>query len=164
MPGHNNIFSGFDQLLPFFNNRTWKRDLPYGTRGWGPRGGRRYKRGTNYVPEDGPAYLHKGEAVIPKEFNKPLPTEAMKLLALAGKRIQGNKHERLLSKEAQEVYKENKHLENIVSKLSEQVEDTKEIVSLLAKLLMKDSDIYIDGKEITEAVNHHNALKSLNPF
>src|SRR5699024_924177 len=136
MKGYGNIMNGYHQLLAFFNNSNWRRDLPYGKRGWGPTGHRRYKRGTNYVPEDGPAYLHKGEAVIPKEFNKPLPTEAMKLLALAGKRIQGNKHERLLSKEAQEVYKENQHLENIVSKLSEQVEDTKEIVSLLAKLLM----------------------------
>lgn len=69
--GHENIYSGYDQLLAFFNNRTWRRDLPYGRRGWGPRGGRKYKQGTNYVPEDGPAYLHKGEAVIPAEYNKP---------------------------------------------------------------------------------------------
>lgn len=28
-----------------------------------------YRVGTNYVPEDGLAYLHKGEAVVPKEYN-----------------------------------------------------------------------------------------------
>ncbi len=28
-----------------------------------------YKEGTNYVPKTGPAILHKGEAVIPKEQN-----------------------------------------------------------------------------------------------
>lgn len=39
--GYNNIYSGYDQLLAFFNNRTWRRDLPYGRRGWGPRGGRK---------------------------------------------------------------------------------------------------------------------------
>ena len=28
-----------------------------------------YATGTNYVPKDGPAYLHQGEAVIPKAYN-----------------------------------------------------------------------------------------------
>lgn len=46
MKGHGNIYSGYDQLLAFFNNKTWRRDLPYGRRGWGPRGGRKYKNGT----------------------------------------------------------------------------------------------------------------------
>lgn len=27
--------------------------------------------GTNYVPNDGLAYLHQGEAVIPKKYNQP---------------------------------------------------------------------------------------------
>ncbi|MGE6718725.1 phage tail tape measure protein [Peribacillus frigoritolerans] len=45
MPGHNNIYSGYDQLLAFFNNTNWRRDLPYGKRGWGPRGARKYATG-----------------------------------------------------------------------------------------------------------------------
>ncbi len=43
--GHTNIKSGFDQLLAFFNNKNWRRDLPYGKSGWGPTGGRRYAHG-----------------------------------------------------------------------------------------------------------------------
>ncbi|WP_349730455.1 phage tail tape measure protein [Peribacillus frigoritolerans] len=48
MKGHNNIYSGYDQLLAFFNNTTWRRDLPYGRRGWGPRGKRKYKMAQAY--------------------------------------------------------------------------------------------------------------------
>src|SRR5699024_5862425 len=43
---------------------------------------------TNYVPENQWAYLHKGEAVIPEKYNQqPKKTDAMKLLALAAKKI-----------------------------------------------------------------------------
>ncbi|WP_239256689.1 phage tail tape measure protein [Listeria ilorinensis] len=61
MKGHNNIFSGYDQLLAFFNNSTWRSDLPYGKSGWGPRGKRRFAGGgrpnvneTVLVGEEGP--------------------------------------------------------------------------------------------------------------
>ncbi|WP_025910655.1 hypothetical protein [Priestia flexa] len=67
--GHNNIYSGYDQLLAFFNNTTWRRDNPRGTRGWGPRGRRKYEKGgiINHeheavVGEDG-----KAEVIIPLE-------------------------------------------------------------------------------------------------
>lgn len=33
-----------------------------------------YKQGTNYVPNDGLAYLHQGEAVVPKKYNQPINT------------------------------------------------------------------------------------------
>lgn len=31
----------------------------------------KYEKGTNYVPNDGLAYLHQGEAVVPKKYNQP---------------------------------------------------------------------------------------------
>ena len=33
------------------------------------RGYTQYAKGTNYVPQDGLAYLHKGEAVVPAKYN-----------------------------------------------------------------------------------------------
>lgn len=36
-----------------------------------PRFVPKYEQGTNYVPNDGLAYLHQGEAVIPKKYNTP---------------------------------------------------------------------------------------------
>lgn len=48
MPGHTNIYSGYDQLLAFFNNTSWRKNLPYGKRGWGPTGKRKYKDGTDF--------------------------------------------------------------------------------------------------------------------
>src|SRR5699024_3916883 len=45
MPGHGNIYSGYDQLLSFFNNKNWRKDLAYGTRGWGPTGVRKFANG-----------------------------------------------------------------------------------------------------------------------
>ena len=43
--GHKNIKNGYDQLLAFFNNSNWRRDLPYGKSGWGPTGARRFAEG-----------------------------------------------------------------------------------------------------------------------
>ena len=39
-----------------------------------PRFVPQYEQGTNYVPNNGLAYLHEGEAVIPKKYNQPLET------------------------------------------------------------------------------------------
>ena len=76
--GHTNIKSGYDQLLAFFNNKNWRKDLPYGRSGWGPTGGRRFAKGTNFAPR-GWAQVHEkggeimnlrgGEQIIPHDVS-----------------------------------------------------------------------------------------------
>lgn len=67
--GHNNIYSGYDQLLAFFNNTTWRRDNPRGTRGWGPRGRRKYEKGgiINHEHQATVGEGGKAEVIIPLE-------------------------------------------------------------------------------------------------
>lgn len=72
--GYENIFNGFHQLLAFFNNSNWRRDLPYGKSGWGPSGGRivGYENG-GLVDQDGLYRMGEGnkkEMVIPLEKPK----------------------------------------------------------------------------------------------
>lgn len=76
--GHGNIKSGYDQLLAFFNNSNWRRDLPYGKSGWGPSGSRRFATGTNSAPrgfakvfEEGGEIMQMrgGETVIPNDVS-----------------------------------------------------------------------------------------------
>lgn len=90
VPGNNNIYSGYDQLLAFFNNTNWRYDLPYGTRGWGPTGGTKYATGGLV----GHGLYELGEEGYPEFVIPTAPdrrTEAMKLLALAGKSVESNK-------------------------------------------------------------------------
>ncbi|WP_239733004.1 peptidoglycan DD-metalloendopeptidase family protein [Mammaliicoccus sp. E-M26] len=62
--GHNNIKSGYDQLLAFFNNSNWRKDLPYGKSGWGPTGSRRFAKGTNFAPRGLAQVFEKGGEII----------------------------------------------------------------------------------------------------
>ncbi|MDE6946285.1 MAG: hypothetical protein K2P14_03780 [Anaeroplasmataceae bacterium] len=75
------------QRLADWWNSLWNKSEPNGSGGGFSRGGRQwtdgggsaggrsyipaYAVGTNYVPSDGLAYLHQGEAVIPKKYNQP---------------------------------------------------------------------------------------------
>ncbi|MCD5001179.1 hypothetical protein IV487_01710 [Enterococcus saccharolyticus] len=84
--GYGDIFNGFHQLLAFFNNSNWRRDLPYGMSGWGPTGRRihgSHADGLAYVPFDGyNAILHKGERVLTAEENKAYSGESSQLAEL----------------------------------------------------------------------------------
>lgn len=85
------------------------------------------------------------EMVIPLAKNRR--TEAMKLLALAAKKIgaDGGSYTRPSGLPGNT---DNKYLEEIIKNLSEQVKDTKEIVALLTQLLLKDPNIYLDSREL----------------
>jgi len=84
--GYGNIMNGYHQLLAFFNNSNWRRDLPYGRSGWGPSGYRingSHKDGLSYVPFDGyNAILHKGERVLTAEENRAYGGESAQLTEL----------------------------------------------------------------------------------
>lgn len=168
MKGHGNIYSGYDQLLAFFNNTRWRTDLPYGKRGWGPRGRRKYANGTNFhiggsaILGDGmdyePFMLPDGQLGLspnmPTLF-KNLPTgtkvwsnvqeffkkngnrtDAMKLLALAGKQMQN----------ASQVT-------SSTSSNNEEVKLLKEMVHLLTELVSQDQNltVNIDKRDLVKS-------------
>lgn len=153
MPGHNNIYSGYDQLLAFFNNKTWRRDLPYGKRGWGPRGGRKFETG-GLVKNDGLYNLAEGgwpEWVIPTDPSRR--TDAMKLLALAGKDIQGNKRPNQLPN-VKGV--SSNDYSAIINKQDEQINLMTQQIQLLTQLVLKETDVYIGSKQIFDANKKEN--------
>lgn len=97
VPGAGNIMSGMHQLLAFFNNTNWRRDLSAwqsrmsrGITGWGPSGSRRFAtgglvhNGLYHLGEDG-----YPEWVIPTDPSRA--DDAAKLLALASNDISKNK-------------------------------------------------------------------------
>ncbi|WP_305850224.1 phage tail tape measure protein [Staphylococcus hyicus] len=97
VPGAGNIMSGMHQLLAFFNNTNWRRDLSAwqsrmsrGITGWGPSGSRRFAtgglvhNGLYHLGEDG-----YPEWIIPTDPSRA--DDAAKLLALASNDISKNK-------------------------------------------------------------------------
>lgn len=79
LKGHENIKTGYDQFLAFFNNSDWKNDLntwknrmDRGLTGWGPSGLRKYENGgiatKHQVAEIGEK--NRAEAIIPLHKSK----------------------------------------------------------------------------------------------
>ncbi|MCM3487899.1 peptidoglycan DD-metalloendopeptidase family protein [Alkalihalophilus marmarensis] len=96
------------------------------------------------------------EWVIPTDPARA--TDAMKLLALAGRDIEsrgGAKRPHQLPNITNTAGSE--YLEKMLEKLSEQVADTKEIISLLLKLVVKDNDVYLDGRLVARGISPHIA-------
>lgn len=134
MKGHTNIKSGYDQLLAFFNNKNWRRDLPYGKSGWGPSGGRRFATGGlinssglyNLAEEGHP------EFVIPTDPSRQ--SDAMKLLAIARQRIEGNKKNKRPNQMRTPSATSNSDNE-MINVMAKQLEATQKQVELLTQLV-----------------------------
>lgn len=87
--GHGNIKSGYDQLLAFFNNSNWRKNLPYGRSGWGPTGSRRFATGGKVWN----GFYHLGEEGYPEWIIPSDPKrseDSWKLLALAANDLEKN--------------------------------------------------------------------------
>lgn len=97
--GGGNILNGYHQLKAFFNNSNWSSDLASwksrmarGLTGWGPTGSRRGYATGGLINSSGLYNLAEEghpEFVIPTDPSRQ--SDAMKLLAIARQRIEGNK-------------------------------------------------------------------------
>lgn len=140
--GHKSIKSGYDQLLAFFNNSNWSKDLAYGKSGWGPSGANRGYANGGIINAPEMAWLAEGgfsESVISHD-----PRQRMRSKALHDKTGQmlGIDTDTQLLQEIANLLEFNNDLS------IEGNRNTKDIAN-------KDTNVYIDEKGITRMVNNN---------
>ncbi|WP_194746497.1 phage tail tape measure protein [Staphylococcus chromogenes] len=153
--GAGNIMSGMHQLLAFFNNSNWRRDLSAwksrmarGITGWGPSGSRRFAtgglvhNGLYHLGEDG-----YPEWIIPTDPSRA--DDAAKLLALASNDISKNKRPKHFSSTNVGVNGDSyleKKLDTMIGLLIKLVGSNEEIAS-------KDYEPVIDNFGLGDFIN-----------
>lgn len=146
--GHKNIWSGYDQLLAFFNNSNWANDYSPGG-GWGPRGHRRFatggiinSNGLYNLAEDG-----HPEVVVP--LDPARATDAMKLISYAQSKVNPGKNKRpnQVSNSYGKTGYDNSTELNL---MAQQLEATREQNNLLMQLLGLTQDIKDQPKGYSE--------------
>lgn len=153
--GHGNVKNGYDQLLAFFNNSNWRRDLPYGRSGWGPSGHRRYATG-GLIKNSGMYNIAEGgypEYVISTDPKRR--TDSMKLLALASQEIDkgktsGNKRPHQLGKPSVQSSGSDPMLEKVVENQNVQISQLQNMVDNLVNLVSETIQIKNQPKGFTE--------------
>lgn len=168
--GHKNIKNGYDQLLAFFNNSNWRRDLPYGKSGWSPSGSRRFATGTNNAPrgfaqvfEEGGEIMQMrgGETVIPNDVS----IQAFKQIATSDifSRTQSAVYDAIsqyadqLREKQQVATREQMELQ----RLSQANVDIQEQNSILKEMLYTMQDL-LQSSRNNEQYNSRTAGKDLN--
>lgn len=164
--GHNNIRSGYDQLLAFFNNSNWRRDNPGGRSGWGPTGSRRFATG-GLIKNAGWYNIAEGgypEWVIPTDPKRS--SEAMAMLAMAANQIRGNK---TAGNKRPSQLTGGLSTTNDNALLLRMMQQQQEQIALLAQIVQSnqqiaDKDFTIDKyehkKQVFEGIDDYNRQKS----
>lgn len=167
--GHNNIKSGYDQLLAFFNNSNWRKDLPYGKSGWGPSGGRRFAKGTNNAPrglakvfEEGGEIMNLsgGEQIIPNDVSIAAIKEVIKSdifqktqsavydgISRYANELRNNKQQKAIAQQ------------QAILKQQQETQDLKEQNSILKEMLYTMQDLVMSSRN-NEKWNAQTANKS----
>lgn len=157
MKGHTNIKSGYDQLLAFFNNSSWRKNLPYGKSGWGPTGSRRFYTG-GIINTDGTYRLADGnypEAVMSLDPSRA--SDTMKLMNYVQSKIGGkdkNKRPNQIPNKYGNVGNQNDNTQ-LVQMLAQQVQKQDKQIELLTQLVASTQTIEQQPKGFnTDDVSH----------
>lgn len=164
--GHGNIKSGYDQLLAFFNNSKWRQNLPYGKSGWSPNGSRRFATG-GLIQNSGLYNLAEEgypEWVIPTDPNRR--TDAMKLLALAAKDIEGSKGKtnkrpsNFSSASVRSGSNDSDYYNQMIERQDKTISKLEQSVDLLTQILAKNVDVVLDGQLLNKNNNKQQQLNA----
>lgn len=140
--GYGNILKGFDQLMAFFNNSNWRRDLPYGRSGWGPSGSRikGFANGgiinQHQIIEAGER--NKPEIIIPLDSAKR--SRALQLLGIAKEKLGVSSNGMKSSNSS------NGAIDTLITLMIQQN-------NILNKLLAKEMSVNLDGEKISSDSN-----------
>ena len=155
--GHRNIYSGYDQYLAMFNDRTWRRDLTLG--GWGPVGPRRrYANGgiatqASIFGEAGP------EMAIPLSTDKLTRSRELVAQALA-----------VMSQNSDSVAQGNlKNQETMNNAILDQlVESVNKLTEIVSQMLVKPetvmTNVSLDGRVIAQQMDKYTRKNQANRF
>lgn len=158
--GKKNIKNGYHQLMAFFNNSNWssdlaawKRRMASGSTGWGPTGSRRGYATGGLINSSGLYNLAEGgypEFVIPTDPSRQ--SDAMKLLAIATQRIEGNKKNKrpnqMRTPSTGGSYNDDA-LYQVIENQNTQIDQMQQAIKQLAQLVTSNQEI-VDKPEATE--------------
>ena len=144
--GHKNIKNGYDQLLAFFNNSNWRRDLQYGKSGWGPTGANRGYADGGIVSAPELAWIAEGgfsESIISHDPKNRVRSKSIH-----------DKTGKMLG-----VDTDTKLLQEIIDilEVGNQLQSSNN--NITQGLLNKPTDIYMDNDKVTDKVNNKSGDK-----
>ncbi|WP_373442525.1 transglycosylase SLT domain-containing protein [Staphylococcus equorum] len=161
MKGHGNIMSGYDQLLAFFNNRSWRSQFnPNG--GWSPSGARRFATGGIINSEGMYNLAEDGHSEVVVPLDPARANDAMKLIGYAQSKIQGNKNKRpndVSNKYGSQSGDDNTNL--LLQMIANQQKQLDALMQIArSNKGIEDKNYFPSSREMTKMNNENMALNS----